>query len=150
MPRFQQNSGRLPPRGRGHGFQFFLRRSLVGAVDRGRLRESLLRLGASLQIQERKSQTILVARIASVIRFQERRGRPEIRHRLRVIFFLNVDLPQRTQRQSFLQPILRLPLLVRHFVWLFCSFQPAQCLLCISLGLIQLFALLSVVIGQQQ
>src|SRR5256885_17087561 len=101
----------VPSRGGGRRrSQFLLRQSFVRTIHRRRLRERNLRLRRLFQIQQREPQPVLVPRVAAFVRFQQRRRGSEILHRLYVIFFLNIDLSQRAQRQSFLNRVLRLPL----------------------------------------
>ena len=58
------------------------------------MRESIFRFRISFQVQERKSQAILIARIASVIPFQKWRGRPEVQQ------YLDRLTPERPPRYS--------------------------------------------------
>src|SRR5215467_568286 len=87
---------RLLPRGRGRGRQgleLILGVGLVRAVDRSGFRKRRFRFGNLFQVQQRKTQPVLVPGVAGVIRLQQGRRGLKVLHRTGIVFLLQVDLP---------------------------------------------------------
>src|SRR5690348_4692965 len=126
--------------------QLCLRQPLVSAIHRGCLGKCLLGFGILLQIQKRETQPVLVAAIASLVRFKQRSRGLETLGGLRVVLLLQIDLSQRAEREPLLERYLLLPLLVGNSLGLLRCSQERNRLLGRGFRLVELLALLAVVV----
>ena len=130
-------------------FYFVQGRLFVRAVDGCSLGEGSFCFGNLSQINERESQSVCVARVADVIGFEQRSRGLEILNRLRVVFFLQVNLAERAQRQSLLQRGLLGPLIFGDIFRARSGISQRRGFLRVGLGFIKLFAFFSVIIRDQ-